>query len=243
MPYSTKYTCIPVLVSLPRCLLFHPSSGFAYKILPMQLPDRNIGYEYVMIDRVLFHCSRKGNTMKRILTFLGIASVLLNAQHLTAQDTHAMHQMAGITKAIAVITPTKGNSVNGSVRFEQVVNGVRVTVQLAGLTPGNHGFHIHEFGDISSSDGSSAGGHFNPAGMPHSAPASEKRHEGDMGNITADKDGNAHLEYIDRVLELTGDNSIIGRAIIIHEKEDDYTTQPTGNAGARIGYGVIGIAK
>jgi Cu-Zn family superoxide dismutase len=191
----------------------------------------------------MYKSNNKGNAMKRIMTFLCIPFTLLSAAHLTAQDNHAMHPMSVVQKAIAVITPTKGSSVHGTVMFEQVVNGVRVTVQLAGLTPGNHGFHIHEFGDISSNDGSSTGGHFNPAGMPHSAPVSEKRHEGDMGNITADKDGNAHLEYIDRVLELTGDHSIIGRAVIVHEKEDDYTTQPTGNAGARIGNGVIGIAK
>jgi Cu-Zn family superoxide dismutase len=181
--------------------------------------------------------------MKRIITFLNIAFILLGTQLLIAQDNHAMHQISAIKKAIAVITPTKGNSVHGDVMFEQVEKGVRVVANLTGLTPGKHGFHIHEFGDISSSDGSSAGGHFNPSGMPHSSPVSEKRHEGDMGNINANSDGNAHLEYADSVLELAGNHSIIGRAIIIHEKEDDYTTQPTGNAGARIGYGVIGIAK
>jgi hypothetical protein len=91
--------------------------------------------------------------------------------------------------------------------------------------------------------GSSAGGHFNPSGMPHSAPVGEKRHEGDMGKIVADTYVNAHLEYIDPVLKLIVIYSIVDRAIIVHEKEDDDTTQPTGNAGARIGYGVIGIAK
>ncbi len=181
--------------------------------------------------------------MKRKITFLTIAFILLSAQLLTAQDTHAMHQMPTIKKAIAVIAPTKGNSVHGEVMFEEVEKGIRVVANLMGLTPGKHGFHIHEFGDISSSDGSSAGGHFNPSGMPHSAPVNEKRHEGDMGNIVADTKGNAHLEYIDPVLKLMGNDSIIGRAIIVHEKEDDLTTQPTGNAGARIGCGVIGIAK
>jgi Cu-Zn family superoxide dismutase len=114
---------------------------------------------------------------------------------------------------------------------------------MTGLTPGKHGFHIHEFGDITSDDGSSAGGHFNPLNMPHSMPTSEKRHAGDMGNIEANENGNAHLDYIDSVMELDGNYSIVGHAVIVHEKEDDLKTQPTGNAGPRIGYGVIGIAK
>jgi Cu/Zn superoxide dismutase len=72
---------------------------------------------------------------------------------------------------------------------------------------------------------------------------SEKRHAGDMGNIEADASGNAQLDYIDSVMKLHGHNSIIGHGVVIHEKEDDFKTQPTGNAGARVGYGVIGIAK
>ena len=116
-------------------------------------------------------------------------------------------------------------------------------MNLAGLTPGNHGFHVHEFGNISSDDGSSAGGHFNPMGMPHSAPLNSMRHIGDMGNITADTNGTTHLEYIDHVMKLDGPFSIIGRSIIVHAKEDDLKTQPTGNEGARIGCGVVGIAK
>jgi Cu-Zn family superoxide dismutase len=80
-------------------------------------------------------------------------------------------------------------------------------------------------------------------GMPHSMPTSKKRHAGDMGNIEADENGNAHLDYIDPIMKLDGDHSIIGHAVIVHEKEDDFKTQPTGNAGPRAGYGVIGIAK
>lgn len=167
----------------------------------------------------------------------------LSTHFMMAQGKDTMHQKSTVERAIAVITATKGNSVHGVVIFEEVENGVRVVANLKGLTPGKHGFHIHVFGDISSNDGSSAGGHFNPAGMPHSMPTSEKRHAGDMGNIEADKDGNAHLEYIDPVMKLDGTFSIIGRAVIVHEKEDDFTTQPTGNAGARVGQGVIGIAQ
>ena len=160
-----------------------------------------------------------------------------------AQKNPGSHQILAVHRALAVITPTKGNTVHGIVRFEETPKGVRVVADLTGLTPGNHGFHIHEFGDISSDDGSSAGGHFNPTGEMHSMPMSKNRHVGDMGNIDADMQNKAHLDYVDPVMKLNGNHSIIGHAVIVHEKEDDFKTQPTGNAGARIGYGVIGIAK
>ena len=159
------------------------------------------------------------------------------------QMKHEDMSHAAIAQAIAVLHPTKGNSVAGVVRFEAVENGVKVVADLVGLSKGKHGFHIHEYGDCSSDDGSSAGGHFNPAGMPHSMPSSEQRHAGDMGNIEADDSGNAHLEYIDHTMMLSGPSSIIGRGVIVHEKEDDLKTQPTGNAGARLACGVIGVAK
>lgn len=148
-----------------------------------------------------------------------------------------------ISRAIAVLHPTKGNAVMGTVRFEVVEKGIRVVADISGLIPGKHGFHIHEYGDCSSDDGSSAGGHFNPAGMPHSMPSSDKRHVGDLGNIEADSNGNAHLDYVDTMISFGGPNSVIGRGVIVHEKEDDLKTQPTGNAGARLACGVIGIAK
>jgi Cu-Zn family superoxide dismutase len=112
-----------------------------------------------------------------------------------------------------------------------------------GLKKGKHGFHIHEFGDCSAPDGTSAGGHFNPEGKMHGAPVDMSRHAGDMGNIEADESGKAHLEYIDPMMSLTGDHSIIGRSVILHQNEDDLKTQPTGNAGPRIACGVIGVAK
>ncbi len=150
---------------------------------------------------------------------------------------------APIKKAIAVLQPTKGSSVHGTVSYEAVENGVHVIAYISGLTAGKHGFHIHEFGDCSADDGSSAGGHFNPGGTSHGAPTAEPRHAGDMGNIEADREGHAALDYVDHVMTLTGERSIIGHAVVVHEKEDDLKTQPTGNAGARVACGVIGIAK
>ena len=182
--------------------------------------------------------------MKNKIISITLALFFISTQFLIAQKGHQMmHEKSMVKRAIAVVSATKGNSVHGVVTFEKVDKGVRVLADLTGLKPGKHGFHIHEFGDISSEDGSSAGGHFNPTGMPHSMPMSAKRHAGDMGNIEADERGNAHLDYIDPEMKLNGKVSIIGHAVIIHEKEDDFKTQPTGNAGARIGYGVIGIAK
>jgi Cu-Zn family superoxide dismutase len=181
--------------------------------------------------------------MKKRIILFALAFFFIRTQFLVAQMGNMMHQKSTVKRAIAVITPTKGNSVHGVVTFEEVDKGIHIVANLTGLTQGKHGFHIHEFGDISSDDGSSAGGHFNPTGMPHSMPTSEKRHAGDMGNIEADGNGSAHLDYIDSVMKLNGKYSIIGHAVIIHAKEDDFKTQPTGNAGPRVGYGVIGIAK
>ena len=172
-----------------------------------------------------------------------VVALLLMPWTLAAAQPAHEHGSTSVTKAIAVLAPLKGSSVHGLVTFEAVENGVRVVADLSGLAPGKHGFHIHEFGDCSAEDGSSAGGHFNPAGMPHSMPTSDKRHAGDMGNIEAGGDGKAHIDYVDAVMSLSGDHAIVGRSVIVHEKEDDFKTQPTGNAGTRVACGGIGFAK
>ena len=148
-----------------------------------------------------------------------------------------------ISKAICVITPSEGNNVKGIVSFTQQDSGILVIADIEGLSVGEHGFHIHEFGDISKLDGTSAGGHFNPEHAEHSGPGDTKRHVGDLGNITADENGKAHYERLDNGISFSGKHNIIGRAIIIHTGEDDFVTQPTGDAGARVAYGVIGIGK
>jgi len=146
--------------------------------------------------------------------------------------------------AVAVLEPTEGNSVHGVIRFAPAANGgVRITALISGLTPGRHGFHVHEFGDTTSRDGTAAGGHFNPGQKSHGAPDAAMRHVGDLGNITADADGNATVNFVDPTISLTGPNSILGRSVVVHADPDDLQTQPTGNAGARVAVGVIGIAK
>jgi len=151
--------------------------------------------------------------------------------------------MNKITKAVCVIHPTKGHNAHGIVTFTKTDDGIKVVADIKGLKPGNHGFHIHEYGDCSKMDGTSAGGHFNPDNVNHAGPMDKLRHVGDMGNIIADTNGNAHLEWTDDLLSFWGTHSIIGRGLIVHEGEDDLHTQPTGAAGSRAGCGVIGIAK
>ena len=141
------------------------------------------------------------------------------------------------------LSPASGSAVKGTVTFTKVEGGVKVVADLEGLTPGDHGFHIHQFGDCSAPDATSAGGHFNPHGAPHAGPTAEIRHAGDLGNITAEASGKAHYERLDPSLKLDGAESIIGRGVIVHANADDLKTQPTGNAGGRVACGVIGVAK
>ncbi len=148
-----------------------------------------------------------------------------------------------IIKAVCVLQPTQGNTVTGTIIFTKTDGGVKVVADLQGLSKGKHGIHIHECGDCTAADGTSAGGHFNPMSKSHGAPTDAVRHAGDMGNIEADESGKAHLEYTDNTISLEGESSIIGRSVIIHKNEDDLKTQPTGNAGPRVACGVIGIGK
>jgi Cu-Zn family superoxide dismutase len=142
--------------------------------------------------------------------------------------------------AIADLKPTTGNSAVGTVTFAQKGDVVVVHANVAGLAPGPHGFHIHEKGDCSSGDGMSAGGHFNPLGKPHSYPTVADRHAGDMPMLAADAAGNAVMTAeLDVITIGSGAADIIGKAVIVHKDPDDFKTQPTGNAGARVACGVI----
>jgi Cu-Zn family superoxide dismutase len=174
-----------------------------------------------------------------IVVSLSIADA--GAQH----SGHSNMSTAGqdITRAIALLAPTEGNNVTGAVTFTKTEGGIEVIANITGLTPGKHGFHVHEFGDCSSPDASSAGAHFNPGNKPHGAPDASSRHAGDIGNIEADSSGKASLKWTDSHMTFDGPGSIIGRAVIVHANEDDLKTQPTGNAGVRVACGVIGIAK
>jgi len=144
--------------------------------------------------------------------------------------------------AVAMLAAASGSNVSGTIQFREVDGGVEVTADVAGLTPGDHGWHVHEKGDCSAPDASSAGGHFNPSGHPHGAPDAAQRHEGDFGNLTAGDDGKATKTFVMKGISLgDGANSVVGKGFIVHEKADDLTTQPTGNAGGRVACGVIAV--
>ena len=147
-------------------------------------------------------------------------------------------------QAMATIISEIGTKVQGRALFTQLpAGGVKTEVWIENATPGTHGLHIHEKGDCSAPDATSAGGHFNAAGHPHAAPADQARHNGDLGNIEVGADGKGHLEITSDLLTVSpGPDSVVGRAVIFHEKADDLKTQPTGNAEARYGCGVI-LAK
>ena len=143
---------------------------------------------------------------------------------------------------IAVLSATAGNAVTGDLAFQAVDGGVAITGQVNGLPPGGeHGFHVHETGDCSAPDGSSAGGHFNPLAAAHGRVGSDAHHVGDTDNIVADDTGvamvNTRLEGA--TLGDGADTDVLGRGVIVHADPDDYASQPTGNAGARLACGVI----
>lgn len=152
-----------------------------------------------------------------------------------------MHPATG--RAVAVLHSAAAGTASGTVWFEPAPGGVKVKARITGLTPGTHGFHVHEFGDCSAADFTSAGGHFNPMGQPHGGPQAAARHVGDLGNIEAGADGVATLDWTDTQLAFEGHHGIVGRAVIVHAKADDLKTQPTGDAGGRLACGVIGVAK
>ncbi|MDY7395268.1 superoxide dismutase family protein [Aureibaculum sp. 2210JD6-5] len=147
-------------------------------------------------------------------------------------------------ETIKVELMAKSNSnVTGEIIFIQKDNMVTMTASLQGLTPGEHAIHLHETADCSSDDATSTGGHWNPEDKQHSKWGDENGyHRGDIGNLTADADGNATMTFETDQWAIGGDDenkNIIGRGIIVHEKADDFTTQPTGAAGARVACGEI----
>lgn len=160
-----------------------------------------------------------------------------------ADQAHA-NAWASVKQAVAVLHPTAGNKCRGEVRFTQEGDSVKVVATVEGLNPGQkHAMHIHQFGDSTSPDGMSAGGHYNPEGHQHGLPTAEQRHAGDLGNLQADNEGKVKYEITVKNVTIAGTkNPIIGRGVIVHAKADD-GSQPVGNAGGRIACGVIGVAN
>ena len=147
------------------------------------------------------------------------------------------------TELVAVLSPTEGNQTTGVVTFKSVGKGqVEIEAQLTGLPPNSkHAIHIHQYGDLTSKDGKSAGDHYNPTHHPHALPDKENRHAGDFGNLESDQSGNANFKLTVDNISLAGRlNPIIGRGVVVHAKLDD-GSQPSGNAGDRMAVGVIGV--
>ena len=141
----------------------------------------------------------------------------------------------------ATLAPSAGNNVAGTVVFVQEGRKVFVVAELTGLKPGPHGFHVHEKGDCSAPDFSSAGGHFNPSSQPHGDPTAGAHHVGDMPVLVADASGKATARAELRSMTIGGDGAsdIVGKSVVVHADPDDLRTQPAGNSGARVACGVI----
>ncbi len=144
------------------------------------------------------------------------------------------------TEAVAVLVPKSDSKVEGTLLLQQEGDTLHITGKVSGLTPGKHGFHIHEFGDLRDPKGDSAGGHFNPTGMQHGSPDDAQHHMGDFGNIEAGADGTANVDVKVKGAHVA---LVLGRGIVVHGSPDDLKTQPSGNAGPRVAVGVIGVAQ
>ncbi|MCD0462914.1 superoxide dismutase family protein [Roseiconus lacunae] len=179
------------------------------------------------------------------LAFTSLAACLAIPSVSTAdhheEGAHATTADVDIPKqAVAVLFPTEGNDVRGVVLMEQKGSDIALRGKVINLTPGKHGFHIHQYGDLRSVDGKSAGGHYAPGGHDHGGPDSDARHAGDLGNITADQEGVAEFSMTVKKQQV---HLLLGRAIVVHGGEDDLKSQPSGNAGPRVSLGVIGVAN
>lgn len=167
------------------------------------------------------------------IAFLAAASSLLAA-------CAGVQQPAAGPSAVATLEPRSGSSVSGKVTFTGAGQKTHVEAHVSGLTPGAHGFHVHEVGDCSAPDASSAKGHFSPVGRRHGSPGSAEHHAGDMPNLVADASGKAtYSADLDMLPPTEGGGGIVKRSVVVHADPDDYVSQPAGNSGKRVACGVI----
>ena len=165
------------------------------------------------------------------------------AEEVTDEVMSSAPVIVDATELVAVLSPTEGNQAAGVVTFTSAGKGkVEVKANVTGLSPNSkHAIHIHQYGDLTSKDGKSAGDHYNPLGHEHALPDKKVRHAGDFGNLDADANGNATMRLVVDNISLAGRLSpIIGRGVVVHAKLDD-GSQPSGNAGDRIAVGVVGV--
>lgn len=189
--------------------------------------------------------------MKKILKFELAALALLavfsckevkkEASDAASETEEAVEEMMDeetVESIKFMLEPKSESSVMGEVTFTEEDGEVNMLAMLSGLTEGEHAIHIHQTADCSSADGKSTGGHWNPTNEPHGKwGAEEGYHKGDIGNFTADTDGNATVEFSteDWCIGCDDENmNIVGKAVIVHQGVDDFTSQPSGDAGARV---------
>ncbi|MFT3764075.1 MAG: superoxide dismutase family protein [Minicystis sp.] len=171
---------------------------------------------------------------------------LLGAASCAHEETSPVQKAAAppALRATGTFQAKEGTSVSGTVEAVEEGGAVRLRVNLKGAPPGVHGIHLHEKGDCSAPDFSTAGGHFNPTGAPHSCPPKVPRHAGDFGNIEIGADGLGHLELVaDGITIAPGPTSIAGKAMILHHGKDDCTSQPAGDSGMRIGCAILTVPQ
>lgn len=165
--------------------------------------------------------------------------VVMTVSSVPNEELNARAHMAGESRVGGIINFTESGS----------TGGVRIFGRITGLTPGKHGFHVHQYGDVFTNGCDSAGPHFNPMNAPHGGPqdSPDRRHAGDLGNVIANRRGIATIDILDKIMTLSGPNSILGRSIVIHADEDDLgrknneESKKTGNSGPRSACGTIAI--
>jgi Cu-Zn family superoxide dismutase len=166
-----------------------------------------------------------------------LASVMILPVYASAQNNETA--VSAPPSAVVKIEPLRGSRVNGTMTLEQTGSSVTINGTVNGLTPGKHGFHVHEGRSCSN-----RGGHFTTGNVPHGAPntADDKHHVGDLGNVVVSDDGTARFSGVIKNVTLTGPNAIDGRVLVVHQGEDDTVSQPSGKSGEQIGCGVIKVS-
>lgn len=178
--------------------------------------------------------------------FLTLLMACTPAKKDEATETQTEEMPAANPTASATMNSASGSTANGTATFEQTgEKTVRMTIEMTGLTPGEHALHLHEFGDCSAPDATSAGGHWNPGGMQHGKRGEGEYHAGDVINLVADAEGKVSWSEEIEGWTIGGDETtnILNKGIIIHDKLDDFKTQPTGAAGGRVACGVISASN
>jgi Cu-Zn family superoxide dismutase len=172
------------------------------------------------------------------LIAIGLYAIILSA---CASFTYNGPTIYDDPSALAVLSPTQGSSVYGVVTFVRTKGVALVNVNMTGFKPNStYGLYIHESGDCTARDGSSAGGYFNPTSSGHGGPNGPPRHGGDLGNVTADSKGEVYSSFkISDVAFGTGQDSIIGRGLVVHADRDDMKSQPASNSATRFACGMI----